>query len=328
MSNLQWKVLAVVAVGVLFSALGIYPIVAARYGVHSPGFLMDKALKLGLDLKGGVHLVLRVETDDALKGETDIEMERLREELSNRKINVTGATAVSPTQFRVDGVPPAQDADFRQAATEVQTNFDRGSNVNGSYTFTMKANVAINLRDEAVVQARQTIERRVNELGVTEPSIAQQGADQILVQLPGVTDVDKAKSIIGSPGKLELKIVEGGPSPTKESLLVNGQVPDGMEIVAGSSGTPGDSGTVYYTVRRAAAVTGRDLRNARPSLDQNNLPAVSFTLNSDGGRRFGKVSSENIGRLLAIILDGRVQSAPRLEGRITTDGQIFGSFTH
>ena len=327
MSNLQWKVLAVVAVGALFSALGIYPIVAARYGVHSPGFLMDKALKLGLDLKGGVHLVLRVETDDALKGETDIEMERLREELSNRKINVTGATAVSPTQFRVDGVPPAQDADFRQAATEVQTNFDRGSNVNGSYTFTMKANVAINLRDEAVVQARQTIERRVNELGVTEPSIAQQGADQILVQLPGVTDVDKAKSIIGSPGKLELKIVEGGPSPTKESLLVNGQVPDGMEIVSGSSGTPGDSGTVYYTVRRAAAVTGRDLRNARPSLDQNNLPAVSFTLNSDGGRRFGKVSSENIGRLLAIILDGRVQSAPRLEGRITTDGQIFGSFT-
>jgi preprotein translocase subunit SecD len=327
MSNLQWKVLAVVAVGVLFSALGIYPIVAARYGVHSPGFLMDKALKLGLDLKGGVHLVLRVETDDALKGETDIEMERLREELSNRKINVTGATALSPTQFRVDGVPPAQDADFRQAATEVQTNFDRGSNVNGSYTFTMKANVAINLRDEAVVQARQTIERRVNELGVTEPSIAQQGADQILVQLPGVTDVDKAKSIIGSPGKLELKIVEGGPSPTKESLLVNGQVPDGMEIVSGSSGTPGDSGTVYYTVRRAAAVTGRDLRNARPSLDQNNLPAVSFTLNSDGGRRFGKVSSENIGRLLAIILDGRVQSAPRLEGRITTDGQIFGSFT-
>jgi preprotein translocase subunit SecD len=288
---------------------------------------MDKALKLGLDLKGGVHLVLRVETDDALKGETDIEMERLREELSNRKINVTGATALSPTQFRVDGVPPAQDADFRQAATEVQTNFDRGSNVNGSYTFTMKANVAINLRDEAVVQARQTIERRVNELGVTEPSIAQQGADQILVQLPGVTDVDKAKSIIGSPGKLELKIVEGGPSPTKESLLVNGQVPDGMEIVSGSSGTPGDSGTVYYTVRRAAAVTGRDLRNARPSLDQNNLPAVSFTLNSDGGRRFGKVSSENIGRLLAIILDGRVQSAPRLEGRITTDGQIFGSFT-
>src|SRR5262245_27151866 len=251
MSNLQWKAVTVVVVGVVFAALGVYPIVGAHYGIDWPGFLIGKQLKLGLDLKGGVHLVLRVETDDALKGETDIEMERLREELQNRKINVTGVSAISPTQFRVDGVPPAQDAEFRQAATEVQTNFDRGSNVNGSYTFTMKPNVAISLRDEAVVQARQTIERRVNELGVTEPSIAQDDANkQIVVQLPGVTDVEKAKSIIGSPGKLELKIVEGGPSPTRESLLVNNQVPEGMEIVAGSSGTPGEAGTVYYLVRR------------------------------------------------------------------------------
>jgi len=327
MSNIRWKIITILVVFVVFAALGVYPLVAARYGIHSPGFLMDKQLKLGLDLKGGVHLVLRVETDDALKGETDIEMERLREELQNRKITVANVSAISPTQFRVDGVPPAQDAEFRQAATEVQTNFDRGSNVNGSYTFTMKPNIAINLRDEAVVQARQTIERRVNELGVTEPSIAQQGNDQILVQLPGVTEVEKAKSIIGSPGKLELKIVEGGPSATKEALLVNGQVPDGMEIVPGASGTPGDTGTVYYMVKRAAAVTGRALRTARPSLDQNNLPAVSFTLNTEGGRRFGKVSSENIGRQLAIILDGRVQSSPVLQGKITTDGQIFGSFT-
>jgi preprotein translocase subunit SecD len=327
-SNLQWKVITVVVVGVLFTALGIYPIVAARYGIHWPSWLMEKQLKLGLDLKGGVHLVLRVETDDALKGETDIEVERLREELQNRKIVVAGVSAISPTQFRVDGVPSAQDADFRQAATEVQTNFDRGSNVNGSYTFTMKPNVAVNLASEAVVQARQTMERRVNDLGVAEPSIAQDDTNkQIVVQLPGVSDVEKAKSIIGSPGKLELKIVEGGPSPTKESLLVNGQVPDGLEVVPGSSGSPGDSSTYFYLVKRAAAVTGRDLRTARPSLDQNNLPAVSFTLNGDGGRRFGKVSSENIGRKLAIILDGRVQSAPVLEGRITTDGQIFGSFT-
>jgi preprotein translocase subunit SecD len=328
MANIRWKVITILVVFVVFSAVGVYPLIAARYNVHSPSWLMDKQLKLGLDLKGGVHLVLRVETEEALRGETEIEMERLREELQNQKIAVASITAVGPTQFRVDGVPPAQDAAFRTAANEVQTNFDRGSNVSGSYTFTMKPNVAINLRDEAVIQARQTIERRVNELGVTEPSISQDDANkQIVVQLPGVTDVEKAKSIIGSPGKLELKIVEQGPSPTKEALMVNGQVPDGMEIVAGTSGTPGDSSTMYYLVRRAAAVTGRDLRSARPSLDQNNLPAVSFTLNSEGGRRFGKISSENLGRQLAIILDGRVQSAPRLEGRITTDGQIYGSFT-
>src|SRR5256885_6662496 len=110
----------------------------------------------------------------------------------------------------------------------------------------MRPNVQLNLRDEAVVQARQTIERRVNELGVTEPSIAQQGTngDQILVQLPGVSDVERAKSIIQSTGRLELKIVEQGPSPTRESLLVNGQPPAGTEIVAGSTGNQGDSGTV------------------------------------------------------------------------------------
>src|SRR5438876_10221401 len=254
MSNIRWKVITILAVFVVFAALGVYPIVAAHYGIHSPGFIMDKQLKLGLDLKGGVHLVLRVETDDALRGETDIEMERLREELQNRKINVTGVTAISPTQFRVDGVAPVQDADFRQAATEVQTNFDRGSNVNGSYTFTMKPNIAINLRDEAVVQARQTIERRVNELGVTEPSIAQQGNDQIMVQLPGVTDVERAKQIMGSPGLLELKIVERV-AGTKEELMTSGQPPEGMEILPGNGGA-GDAGTMFYLVKRAAAVTG------------------------------------------------------------------------
>src|SRR5581483_7461547 len=327
MKNLQWKVITIVVVLVIFSALGVYPILAARKGIHSPGWLMDKQLKLGLDLKGGVHLVLRVQTDDALRLESETEMERLREELQSKNITFSKIDTVGPTQFRVDGVPTTMDANFRQAATEVQANFDRSSASNGSYTFTMKPNVQQNLRDEAVVQARQTIERRVNDLGVTEPSISQQGNDQLLVQLPGVTDVERAKEVMGSQGLLELKIVESGPAPDKNSLMVNGQVPQGDEIVPGATGTPGDASTVYYTVKKVAAVTGRDLRNARPSLDENNQPAVSFTLNNEGGRKFGKVTGENIGRQLAIILDGRVQSAPRIDSRITTEGRITGSFT-
>jgi preprotein translocase subunit SecD len=219
-SNVRWKLITILTVLVIFSAVGVYPLAAARYHLPAPGWLMDKHLKLGLDLKGGVHLVLRVQTDDALRIESQTEMERLREELTNRKINVANMALVSPTQFKVEGVPPDQDSAFRTTAQEVQTNFDRGSGVNGTYTFTMRPNIQNNLRDEAVVQARQTIERRVNELGVAEPSIAQQGAngDEILVQLPGVADVERAKSIIGSPGRLELKIVEQGPSPTRESL--------------------------------------------------------------------------------------------------------------
>src|SRR5439155_12166253 len=129
MQNLRWKLITVVAVFVIFAAVGVYPIVAARYGITSPGWLMDKQLKLGLDLKGGVHLVLRVQTDDALRLATDQDMERLREELQKRNIPFKSITTIGPAQFRVEGVPPDQDAAFRQAATEVQANFDRGSAV-------------------------------------------------------------------------------------------------------------------------------------------------------------------------------------------------------
>ena len=327
MSNLRWKVVTILAVFVVFFGLGVYPILSSRYHLPSPGWLQEKQLKLGLDLKGGVHLVLRVQTDDALRLVTEQEMERLREELKTRNIPVANIDAPDATHFVVTGVPPAQDSAFRTSANEVQANFDRGSGVNGSYTFTLKPNIAINLREEAVVQARQTIERRINELGVAEPSISQQGADQILVQLPGVTEIERAKGIIGSPGLLELKIVEGSPSPSKEALMVNGQVPQGMEIVPGNTGGIGDTSTVYYMVKKVAAVTGQDLRSARASLDENSRPAVSFTLSNEGGRKFGKISSENIGKQLAIILDGRVQSAPTLESKINSEGRITGSFT-
>jgi preprotein translocase subunit SecD len=327
MQNIRWKVLTILVVFVVFAGVGVYPILAARYHWPSPSWLQEKQLKLGLDLKGGVNLEMRVQTDDAVKLETDQQSERLRDELTKRGVMFANITTPSVTQFRVEGVPPAQDAAFRQAANDVP-NFDRSPGVNGTYTFTMKQSVAQSLRDEAVVQARETIERRINELGVTEPSISQQGTDQLLVQLPGVSDVDKAKSIMGSPGLLELKIVEQGPASTQESLLVNGQVPTGMEIVPGSTGAPGDTNTSYYLVRKVAAVTGRDLRNARPSLDENNQPAVSFTLNNEGGRKFGQVTGDNIGRQLAIILDGKVQSAPRIDSRIQTDGRITGSFTN
>lgn len=329
MNNLRWRVVIILAVLVIFSTVGVYPIVASHYGIHSPGWLMEKQLKLGLDLKGGVHLVLRVETDDALRRKTEGDMEGLREELTKKTIPFTNIILVSPTQFRVEGVPPASDAAFRQLAAEL-TNFDRGAATNGTYTFTMKPGVQVNLRDEAVVQARQTIERRVNELGVTEPSIAVQGArgDEILVQLPGVTDVDKARAIIQSTGLLEWKIVEQGPSSSKESLMQNGQVPPGMEILPGATGVPGEpAGTVYYLVRKVAAVSGNDVRSARATVDENNQPAVGFSLSQAGGQKFAKVTSENVGKQLAIILDGRVQSAPRIDERIGAEGRIHGSFT-
>jgi preprotein translocase subunit SecD len=330
MSNLRWKLITIFIVFVVFFGVGVYPILATRYNLPAPQWLRDRQLKLGLDLKGGVHLVMRVQTDDALRVTTEQDSGRLQEELKRRGVPAT-VTIQDVTTFRVEGVPPAQDQAFRQAAEQEAVNFERSTGTNGTYTFRMRPNIAQTLREEAVVQARQTIERRVNELGVTEPSIAQQGADQILVQLPGVTDVDRAKEIFGSPGMLELKLVEHGPAASREDLLrsTGGIVPADMEVLSGG-GDPaaaGGGGPVYYMVRRVAAVTGKDLRSARVQLDENNLPAVGFTLNSQGAATFARVTGENVGRFLAIVLDKTVQSAPTIQSRIAGDGQIAGSFT-
>ncbi len=327
--NLRWKVITSLTVFVLFFAVGVYPILAQKFSkLPAPGWLMAYQLRLGLDLKGGVHLVLRVQTDDALRLQTTTMSEQLREALRTAGVAVSSIKLVAPATFRVEGVQADKDADFRRISDEqVALIYDRNPVGGGNYDFRMKPNIERDMRAETVVQAQQTIERRVNELGVTEPNISTYGSsqDQLLVQMPGVTDVARAKEIIQSTAMLELKIVEAGPASSREALLQSyaGKPPEDMEVVSGS-GSVGDTGTEFYLVRKVAAVTGRDLRNAKPSIDENNRPAVSFTLTNDGSRKFGKVSGDNIGKFLAIILDNRVVSAPRLEGKITTDGRISG----
>ena len=318
--NVQWKVVAVVIVAAL-SALAIYP--------------PEERIRLGLDLEGGVHMVLRVQTDDALRVESETAAEQLGEQLELQGIETASVVAVEPTTIRVEGVPPQRDAEFRDIAeNQLTASYDREVGAGGTYTYRMRAPIESTLRDEAVRQALQTIERRVNELGVAEPIVAPYsvGGYQILVQLPGVSDVARAKEIIRNTALLELKIVEDGPAISREALLEtrNGVVPPEMEVVSGASDvldSGGAGGTVYYLVRRVAAVTGRDLRNARPALDEFNQPAVSFSFNSEGARKFGDVTGQNIGRNLAIILDGRVQTAPQIQSRINADGRITGSFS-
>ena len=189
----------------------------------------------------------------------------------------------------------------------------------------MRPNIARSLREQTMVQAHDTIDRRVNELGVAEPNIATHGdnGDQLLVQLPGITDVARAKDIIQSTALLELKLLEGGPASTREALLQphGGQVPPDMEVVTGAADrASGETGTMYYLVRKVAAVNGSDLRSASVGLDESSRPAVMFSLKPDGARKFGQVTGSNIGRSLAIVLDDRVQSYPRIDGRITERG--------
>ena len=327
--NIRWKILTSLGVFVIFFAVGVYPILAQRYHMPLPGWLAAKQLKLGLDLKGGVHLVLRVQTDDALRITTTTTSEQLREALKTANIPVSSIALTSPTAFHVEGVPAEKDAEFtRLADDQTAVNYERNSGAGGAYDFTMRPNIAVTMREQAVTQARETIDRRVNELGVAEPiiSLYGQSADQILVQLPGVTDVTRAKEIIRNTAILELKIVEEGPAGSQEALLQQrgGKVPEDMEVLQGSA-VSGDSS--FYLVRKVAGVTGRDLRAARSTIDENNRPAVGFSLTNDGARKFGKVTGDNIGRLLAIVLDHRVVSAARIESRINDEGRITGTFT-
>jgi preprotein translocase subunit SecD len=309
--NIKVRVLIVLAV-----------IALAIYGFYPP----NEKVKLGLDLKGGVHLVLRVNTIDALKLETDVTSERLRDALNMAGVRFSKLEATDPQTFRVEGV--SDDGAFRTQVTELgaDANFNMSAGAGGTYTFSLKPNVANVLREEAVTQALETIERRVNELGVAEPNITRQGEqDQLLVQLPGVTDVARAKELISTTAVLELKLVDRGPFPTREALLqqYNNSLPSELEIVPGAGGTP-DSPAGFYAVRKAAVVAGNDLRSASQSLDEFNRPAVAFTLKQDAARRFGSFTEANIGRQLGIVLDNKVMSAPVLNSRITDSGQITG----
>ena len=331
MKNIRWKILTVIGVFLVFFAIGVYPILANRYNLPAPGWLKAKELKLGLDLKGGVHLVLRVHTDEALRTSVTTTSEQLREAAKAAGVNVAGIAVTSPISFRVEGVPQDRDAEFRRVSDEiVGANYNRNPGAGGAYEFRMRDNIVQQMREQTVTQARETIDRRVNELGVTEPNISEYGdtGDQLLVQLPGVSDVARAKEIIRSTAQLQLKIVEAGPASSQDALTqqYGGKLPDDMEIISGAS-TGTDAGTSYYLVRRTAAITGQDLRTAQPTLDENGRPAVGFSLTSAGSSKFGKVTGDNVGRYLAIILDNRVQSAPRIEQRIVDNGRISGSFT-
>jgi preprotein translocase subunit SecD len=310
MKNLRWR-LALTAAVIALAVWSFYP--------------LDKKINLGLDLQGGVHLVLRVQTDDALRSETETTVERLRDSLSGANVRFSKLEVTAPDEFRVEGL--SDDAAFRTAAADAETLYDRNSGA-GGYAYKLKPNIANQLREEAVVQALQTVERRVNEFGVAEPIIARQGAQDLLVELPGVGDVARAKQLISSTAILQFRLVEDGPFPTQESALekYNKVLPADAEVLPGRQEVSGAAApaTAYYVVKKVSVVTGNELRSASPGLDQFNRPAVQFTLKQDAAQRFGTFTSANIGKPLGIILDKRVMSVATIQDRIVDNGQING----
>jgi preprotein translocase subunit SecD len=321
--TLRWRGVVIALVLGVSVSVGIYPLAAAHSGVQSPSWLVGKALKLGLDLRGGVHLRVRARVGEALGAETNATVAHLLELLRDGHVATGHIAATGSARFSVDGVTSDESAAFEQVAADAAPSFERQSLGSGSYSFVMTAQAQAALRDRTLTQTRETIERRVNELGVSEANISPEGAngEELLIDLPGMSDVGRAKAIIQSRGRLEMKIVEQGPAPSVDALAPGNAVPDGMEIIPGTSA---EGRPAYYMVHSAASVTGADLRSAQPGTDEFGRPDVEFTLTSAGGRAFGKLTSQNIGRDLAIVLDGRLQSTARIENTITTNGRIAG----
>jgi preprotein translocase subunit SecD len=318
--ELRWKAIGYGSF-LLACAVAIWP-PYERDGV--PG-----RIKLGLDLRGGIHLVLQVVVEDALNATVDDAVTTARDQATRKGIQFGAVTRVSPTSFSVEGTEPARVKDMR----DVLRDYFRGSwevreSGEGKFTVEMTELYQRQLKDQTVQEAQRTLERRVNALGVAEPIIAVQGGrgDQILVQLPGVTDVEQAKRIIKTTAQLSLKLVESS-AASPETLLqgTGGKVPDNMEMLSGPSDTPGQP--TYYLVRREAMITGRDLKSARVGVDESNQPQINFSLNALATDRFSRETGRNIGRQLAIVLDGTVYSAPVIQSKLGSDNRITGRFT-
>jgi preprotein translocase subunit SecD len=311
-------------------------LIACAVAMWPPYDLAGQAgkIRLGLDLRGGIHLVLQVGTEGALKNWVDDRVQTIKQELSQKGITVAAVATESPTSYTLEGVEPARIKDVREILRDWSHSqaepggWEVTEPAEGRFGVKMSEPLVKHLTERTVKEAIRTLERRVNELGVVEPVIAQHGArgDQILVQLPGVKDPEAAKRVIKTTAQLTLRLVEST-APTRESLLEShqGKEPDSMEVVQGSGDEPGQP--VFYLVRREAAITGIDLKNARVGVDQYNQPSVNFTLNPNGASKFKDFTGKHINQRLAIILDKWVQSAPTIQSRIGAEGQITGRFT-
>jgi preprotein translocase subunit SecD len=314
--NLRWKVVLVVAV------IGL-----AVFLAYPP----SEKIHYGLDLQGGMHLVLQVVTDDAVNYQTDQDVLSLREELKKENITYTSVSKLEGEigRFTIQEYDLAREDDIRDMLSDYFRDWDY-SERGGSFVLSLKSGSEFYLRDQSVQQALETIGNRVDELGLTEPTIQRQGlsSDRIIVELPGVEDPDRVKDILKTTALLEFRLVRAGPARDEETLLADfaGEVPEDMEIMRGD---PEHTEGGYYLVSNVSVITGNDLRNARRTMDEWNKPAVSFTLHPDPGRRFEKMTAENVGKPLSIVLDKKLVEVANIRERIpaTSSTMIHGNFT-
>ena len=340
--NLKWKALFILAV-IFFCIYFLfgYPIFPTSLAQVKDNF--GKQIKLGLDLQGGTHLILQVQVQEAIAQETDTTVDRLTTLLRSKNIHYDEVRRVDDTHILIRNIDPSQLSQFRDLfSAQFNTVWDMSPAAGdpSGYTITMRASAIAAIQDQTMTQSLETIERRINALGLTEPTIQPRGgrnANEILVQLPGEGDPTRAKEVIQAGGQLELKLVEDPVSYTSQTEALSrhgGVLPQGPEIVPGRSETRNatgvlDTGESWYVLTRSSIVTGRDLRSAIENRNANNpgMWQINFTLSPEAARRFGPFTEQNKGRQMAIVLEHRVYSAPVINGRIDDSGLIEGNFS-
>ncbi|MDB5481518.1 MAG: secD [Caulobacteraceae bacterium] len=320
----RWKIFLVVAsllFGLLFTLPNLVP-----SGVLPP-WLPHQKLNLGLDLQGGSYLLLEVDTEALRKERLTNLTEDVRTKLQEAQIDFSGLGVVGDTiDVRITD-PTKVDAAYTLLNSQLGERLltggrdvvmQRGPDQHIRVSFVPQAASAA-ARD-AVSRSIEIIRKRIDALGTKEPSITQQGSNRIVVEAPGESDPEKLKAVIGKTAKLSFQMVDTEVAP--EDVAAGRIPPDDILL-------PSDDGFApAYVVKRRSVVTGEMLTSASGSHDENNAPAVAFSFNAIGTQRFAQVTSQNIGKPFAIVLDGRVISAPRINSAITGgSGIITGHFT-
>src|SRR6476620_7975960 len=333
--TLGWKLGLSVGILLLF-LFGIFGIPKDFSG---SGLLaaITQRIHLGLDLKGGTHLILQVQVNDAVNGDSDRAVERLKEDLRIHNINYTEISKPDPVgrpdQIVLKGVPPESTSDLRSIVSERLPEYDLNSGAENTWTFSMKPQAMAELKNRAVALAIETIRNRIDQLGVTEPVIQEHGLGQyqILVQLPGVDDPGRVKEIMQSTAMLEIKQVLGGPYSSEQDALQqhNGVLPPDSMLLRGRTvgQTSDEAGEQYYLLTRSSAVAGADLRSGGATVgrDSNtNAPDVGFVLTNEGGRKFAAFTGSHVGDKLAVVLDNRVREVATINEQIRDQGRISG----
>ncbi|MBZ5684860.1 MAG: protein translocase subunit SecD [Acidobacteriia bacterium] len=328
--NLLWKLLFIIGT-MLFFLFGIFGIPKSFSGGGLLTALTDH-IHLGLDLKGGTHLILQVQVNDAVNVDAQNAIEVLKEQFRSHKIDYTDISQPdpqnNPDHLVLKGVPAAARSDLRNIVQERLPEYDVTAGANDSWNLAMKQSNLNELKSRAVTQAIETIRNRVDALGVSEPTIQEHGLGQyqILVQLPGVDDMTRVQEIMQNTAMLEIKQVISGPYSSQAAALQanNGIIPADQLLLPGNTLGGRTEGEQWFLVSRVSAISGKDLRHADPSSDQNGQPDVNFQLTRDGGQRFFNFTSAHVKDSLGVVLDGKVREVATIDEPIRDQVQIRG----